>query len=723
MSLRRTLVAALLIVAVTPSTARGADVRIVARDVPLDQSALGLRETAARAAPLSFDLVGLHWRGSGRVWFRTAARAGAWSPWQPARPEAEDLPDLGSAEGRAAAGWKLGNPYWTGPAGRIQYRLAGRVTRLRAYFISSPVVTSPTSASAARASAPSIIRRAAWGADESIVRAAPSYADRLRFAVVHHTAGTNNYTASQSAAIVRGIQRYHVLSNGWNDIGYSFLVDKYGQVFEGRGGGINRNVVGAHAQGFNTGSVGVSVLGTYEDAGIPTRARSALVKLLAWRLDVGHVDPLSALTFTSYGNDRFPAGTEVRLHAVSGHRDTGATSCPGRSLYAQLPGIAKAVAATGLPKLYDPWVSGALGQPVRFTARLSASAAWTVTVKDGAGAPVAQGAGAGTAVSWTWDSEAAPADRYTYVIAAGSATRPATGAVPGPPPLEVIGARALPAAITPNGDRNTDRLRVSFSLNLRSTVRVTVLASGAVVKTLLPDRTLAAGPVSVTWDGTRADGSAAPDRTYRVRIVATHDDQQVVRSLGVVVDRTIGSLTASPRAFSPNGDGRLDVVALGYELTRPADVRVHVLRGTTRVKRLFAGAVSTLGPQTFSWDGRLTDGRRAVDGAYRVRVQATTVLGTRILERRFQVDTTPPVLRVLSAKVVRGVTRIRFFLSEPAHVRIRYGTTSWREGEVITIERPSGEQAIWRRITARAIRLVAWDVAGNIGRRVVVRLG
>ena len=81
------------------------------------------------------------------------------------------------------------------------------------------------------------------------------------------------------------------------------------------------------------------------------------MKLLAWRLDVAHVNPLGKLTWTSGGNPRYPAGTKVGLRAVSGHRDTGPTSCPGGSLYAQLNGIASDVAATGLPKLYDPVVS------------------------------------------------------------------------------------------------------------------------------------------------------------------------------------------------------------------------------------------------------------------------------------------------------------------------------------------------------------------------------
>src|SRR5207253_6993904 len=117
----------------------------------------------------------------------------------------------------------------------------------------------------------------------------------VHFAIVHHTAGTNSYTEAQSAAIVRGIELYHVKGNGWNDIGYNFLVDKYGQVFEGRYGGMERPVVGAHAMGFNTGSVGVAVIGNYGDSGISVAARASLVRLLAWRLDVAHVDPASRL--------------------------------------------------------------------------------------------------------------------------------------------------------------------------------------------------------------------------------------------------------------------------------------------------------------------------------------------------------------------------------------------------------------------------------------------
>src|SRR6185503_11397183 len=231
--------AALALALAAPAAALGGD-RMIVRD-----EQVGATSSSARVqAPREFNLVGLHWKGPGAVWFRTASGTGRWSAWREGAAETEDAPDLDSAEGATRRGWKLGSPYWTGPATSIQYRFEGRITRLRAYFVwSDPRARTALSPgrTVARAAQPTIVRRPEWGADESIVRAKPYYASAVRFAVVHHTAGTNSYSVSESAAIVRGIERYHVLANGWNDIGYNFLVDKYGQVFEGRGGGIAKN--------------------------------------------------------------------------------------------------------------------------------------------------------------------------------------------------------------------------------------------------------------------------------------------------------------------------------------------------------------------------------------------------------------------------------------------------------------------------------------------------
>ena len=151
-------------------------------------------------------------------------------------------------------------------------------------------------------------RAAAGGPTSRSGGRARSTPRRSQMAIVHHTAGSNGYSQAEAPAIVRGIEIYHVKGNGWNDIGYNFLVDRFGQVYEGRFGGIERNVIGAHAQGFNTGSVGVSVIGEYSSLAISSKARDALERLLAWRLDIAHVDPATTLTYISGGNPALPRG-------------------------------------------------------------------------------------------------------------------------------------------------------------------------------------------------------------------------------------------------------------------------------------------------------------------------------------------------------------------------------------------------------------------------------
>ena len=337
-----------------------------------------------RAAPIAsvhshvvrsprFNLAAFRWQGSGTLHFRVKDRAGVWGAWRSLDGE--------SAGGEVASSelWRVVDPIWTGPAVAIAYRSNGDVRKLRIAFIwSEPQKNAPLRLHLA--GAPAIITRTAWGADETIRRHTPTYAPALELAIIHHTAGSNSYTKAESAAIVRGIYAYHVRSLGWNDLGYSFLVDKYGQVFEGRYGGIDRAVIGAHALGFNTGSVGIALIGNYSTAALPQAGRRALVALLAWRLDVAHLDPLAAVTFSSRGNSRYPKGKQVKLPAIVGHRDTGPTECPGTRLYPELHSIAQEVSATGGPKLFDPKAGGSIGGPIRFSARLSASLPWTVTI-------------------------------------------------------------------------------------------------------------------------------------------------------------------------------------------------------------------------------------------------------------------------------------------------------------------------------------------------------
>ncbi|WP_058235348.1 S-layer homology domain-containing protein [Devriesea agamarum] len=179
--------------------------------------------------------------------------------------------------------------------------------------------------------APRVISRAGWGADESMRKGEPTYAPELKAAVLHHTYGSNNYTREQSPAIIRGILRYHTQDLGWNDIGYNALVDRFGQIFEGRFGGLNRNVVGAHAKGSNTGTFGISMMGDNTTVD-PTPAQlAAVADMMAWRLGGTYI---------------FDVNTKVTIDTKSqprifGHRDahSGGTACPGDAGYRALPKV------------------------------------------------------------------------------------------------------------------------------------------------------------------------------------------------------------------------------------------------------------------------------------------------------------------------------------------------------------------------------------------------
>ncbi len=667
-----------------------AEVTVTARDVPLHGRAL-----ASAAAPGLFDLVGLHWRGPGSVEFRTRSTSGRWGAWQPAGAEAEDVPDVGSAERAATRGWRLGSPYWVGDSDGIAYRLHGRVSRLRAFFVESPADGLPPRRLSI-AGSPAVITRASWGADEKIRKGAPSYATGIGFAVVHHTAGSNKYTASQSAAIVRGIEAYHVKGNGWNDIGYNFLVDRYGQVFEGRFGGVDKNVVGAHAEGFNTGSVGVAVIGTFSDAAAPVAAQTALANLLAWRLDVAHVDPLGTVTWPSGGNPRFPQGTPVFLRAVSGHRDTGFTSCPGTALYARLRALATQVSGVGLPKLYAPSATGGLGGVVSFRARLSESRPWTVTVTAPDGSIVASGSGTSADVDWTWDASTVARGRYAWSIAAGTGVRPATGFVgTAPVALALSKTSAKPTTISPNGDGQQDKASISYTLTTSATVTAVLRSpAGGQLGTLFSERR---GRGTWTFAFT-ADGVA--DGRYQIVLTATDGKTTVSKVIAVVVDRTVADWKLTPAAFSPNGDGRADTITFAYRLARAASVRLDLKLGKEVVAPVFVGTLPA-GPQSLTWDGTAPGGRGALpDARYAAVLTTATPLGTTAHPTWLRIDTRAPVLKAISFR------RLAFRISEPAVVTVVAG------GRRIVRTVRAGTFSLGR--TTGRVTASAEDAAGNV---------
>ena len=645
-----------------------------------------------------FTLVGVHWRGQGRVVFRTRSLAGSWSSWHPAAPEAEDGPSRGSLELRKREGWRIGNPWWVGPADKVEIRRIGRVGRVRTYLVWSPAIEVPIRRPAATET-PAIVPRFSWGASESIRGGPPSYAQRVRFAVVHHTAGRNAYTRAEAPAIVKAIQLYHVQGNGWNDIGYNFLVDRFGTVYEGRYGGVDRAVVGAHAKGFNTGSVGVALLGTYGDTAPTPAAQAALIELLAWRLDLAHVDPLGVLTALSGGNERFGPDIPVLLRAVSGHRDTGFTECPGNSLYSRLNALAASAARLGGPKIFDPAVEATGEGPVRFRARISTALSWTVTVTS-AGTEVARGTGSGTSIDWTWDAAALPPAAYRWSIAAGSA-RPATGTVRAglnATELAIADASAVPDGITPNGDGQGDSALLAFSLSTAANVTVEVSdATGLVLATMLDRVWKGAGKQELIVDGT-----TLPDGRYDVVIRArTATSLEVSQTIPLIVSRTLGLVSASPSVFSPNGDGRLDQLDVRFVLTTPATVTLRVVREGRWVASPLLAVSLPAGEQRVLWDGTRSDGRLR-DGAYEAVVEVTDLTGTVRFGVPFAADTVAPRARILPGP------RLRISVSEPALLKL------WINGESLSrqVRRAGTVLVRWHEPIRRA-RVVAWDAAGN----------
>lgn len=169
--------------------------------------------------------------------------------------------------------------------------------------------------------------RASWGARPA--KSTPNYAAKVQLAVVHHSESSNDYSEAGVPAALRSIQAYHMDGRGWDDIAYNFVVDKFGGIWEGRGGGIDRAVVGAHAQGFNTGSVGVMVLGSYTSIHPSSASLESVSHVVGWKLAQYDAAPTGSVTVTSGGSPKYAAGTVVTVPRVVGHRDVGLTSCPG----------------------------------------------------------------------------------------------------------------------------------------------------------------------------------------------------------------------------------------------------------------------------------------------------------------------------------------------------------------------------------------------------------
>ncbi|MEU4220174.1 N-acetylmuramoyl-L-alanine amidase [Actinoplanes sp. NPDC026623] len=337
-------------------------------------AAAGARAVPRRATG-RFSLVGATWTDShaaldGAVEVRTRRSAdGSWTGWQSLEADGASPAEPGSRDAAEARGST--DPLWVGESDGVEARVAAGPGRagplpagLRLDLIDpgdppppAPPAPAPRVAVPPRP-APRLVSRAGWGANEAIVRGEPEYTTDVQVLFVHHTAGTNDYRCSESAAIIRGIEAYHVRSNHWDDIGYNFLVDKCGTLFEGRRGGVARPVLGAHTLGFNSRSSAIAVLGNYSGRAVPARVRQVIAQVAAYKIGAYGNTPAGRVAMVSSGSDRYSRGTRATLNRISGHRDTGKTECPGNTLYAQL-GAIRGVAAAGPANLALSKINGA----------------------------------------------------------------------------------------------------------------------------------------------------------------------------------------------------------------------------------------------------------------------------------------------------------------------------------------------------------------------------
>ena len=263
-----------------------------------------------------------------------------------------DGPDAFSDEDTSVAGTDL---MWIGPSDGVQVRAGGgRPAGLSLVLLhpgaarrrgrGGPGRTGrayggrPRFAGRSRAASPPA-RAPEVGRPESWRRGHPHYNHTIKQVHVHHTASGNHYRRGDVPALIRGMYRYHTRYLGWSDIGYNFLVDRFGRIWTGRAGGSGRPVRGAHTLGFNSTSAGVAVIGNFETARPSDDVLDAVAAVAAWKLQPYDRDVMGNVRVFSHGSDRFRAGRKVRLPTIDGHRDTNETACPGRHLYRHLPGI------------------------------------------------------------------------------------------------------------------------------------------------------------------------------------------------------------------------------------------------------------------------------------------------------------------------------------------------------------------------------------------------
>ena len=586
---------------------------------PATHGVLGLT-TRPRTHP--FDLVGATWRrgtlpsGASSVQVRVRAD-GRWSGWRSLEPS-DGGADGGTADAKRAhavtGGRVVAEPVYVGVADGLQARVVGTGAvpdHLHVLLVDGgssaadahpqPVRVWGGDVANAEQDQPTIYTRADWGADESLRKGAcpsgPSYSPTIKMGFLHHTDGANGYSRGQVPSIIRSIYAYHVRANGWCDVGYNYLVDRFGRIWEGRAGGITKPVLGAHTGGFNYDSFGVSLIGAYNKTKPSPEMLDATEQLFAWRLGGYYIDPTRSTTLVadSFSGSRFRTGSTVHFKTISGHRDADETTCPGRYAYADLPDIrttTRTLMGAGLvaPAASPTTVQMANGA-VTVTAGAIVAQTWTLTVTDATGLAVRTISGSASRsidVDATWDltddtGASAPPGAYALTLTATSAT----------------GATALPW---------TTPVTVTPPVTLSAPPQTTLNASTAVTGRGIPGhsvtvtvsgpsgtQTVGAFPVSRKgkWSTDTSPAAASGDLSWTV-------NDPAIPSYSKTKSTLVGPAVTAPvddPAFVPSGEA----LAISGTALPGQSQRVSVVTAPAS-----GGAETTSPPVTVAADGTWT---------------------------------------------------------------------------------------------------------------------
>ena len=540
------------------------------------------------------------------VQVRVKERSG-WSRWTTLHFDPEHGADPGSSEARAARPGT--DPLMTVNATRAQVRIdtpSGKLPKgtelTLVHAPSAPSDGASRMTAQATVGMPAIVTRAQWGADESLRSRAPIYTSTVRAGFVHHTASTSNYSAAQAAAQVRAIYAYHTKSLGHSDIDYNFVVDRFGRLYEGRAGGMDRPVMGAHTAGFNDNTFAVVALGNFETyspaASDMTAIKDSIARLFAWKLGLHGVNPSATVKLVSAGYikaTRYPKGSVATISATSSHQTVNFTACPGKYLQAQLASI-RALGAS-----YSDVVISAPSPP-------------GLSFESGSRSEVTLTSGANRAVTWTADVMSPCSD---------TPVRTFSGATGGPGPIGIswdlrdsAGAPVLPATYT---------------------VRMSGLAvDGTPVATVSTDLTITPAPGGA-WgpcaNSSRVSGANAPATSVLWGRIGAPNSRTVVLTgpsdagtaslsaglAGAPLARALGA----PLLMTPAGSLAPEVAA---DIKARGASEVIVVGGPAVVSEATAAAVSGLGVGKVTRLAGATDAATAAAVAARMGPTSTAVL-------------------------------------------------------------------------------------------------